>query len=491
MTGPPSVTGPFAHSEASGDAVVCVRDHLGLAPLYAARDGARWVTASSVADLAARLPHLGSDLDVDSVVGHIAGPFAPIPPATFFSAVRQAVPGTVTTFAREVTVEPWWDPRTVPASPAGFDEAAAALRRLVVEVVDETVPPGPVAVTLSGGMDSSSVAAALVAAGRTPVAVTWVTPQFPDADEGRWARATAHRLGLPRIELTFTAADLLPTLPLRPDTPYVNPFRRLWEVTADRLRAEGIGTVVTGFSGDHLFGGRVSPAGDLAVSFRLAALRRYLHTMDRQHDEGGLGFRLRIGRREVLGPLAERVAPTRAARRRVPVPWLAAAHRDRWSRLQVPPPGLGRRPGRAKRIRRLLDGLVGQAAEDTALAAAEVELHHPLLDRRLVEFALGLPTWFLFDGRRDKAILRAAFAADLPDEVVSLRPVVPTEVAAAGMARRADLLTDLSTDLEAARLGFVAEAPLAERVRRFLAGSHRDLSFWNTLTLEAWLRSRR
>lgn len=488
MVGPADASGPHAHIEFGADGVVCVRDHLGVAPLYAARGPHGWTAATSIPALAARIPGLLTDLDLDAVVGHVAGPFAPVPPATFFSRVSQVVPGSVTRFTdRGVSVERWWDPTRIPVSGVGFDAAAAMLRRLLVDVVADSVPDGPVAVTLSSGMDSSAVAAALVAAGRDPVAVIWTTPQFPHADEGRWARMTAHRLGLARFELTVTADDLLAgELPLRPDSPLVNPFRRVWEETASLLAAEGISTLVTGFSGDHLFGGRVSPAGDLAVSFRLAALVRYLRTV----ADGDPPVRWRrLLRTELAAPLARTWFPTWTTGRRRPVPWLASALVERWRRLQPPPPV--RAPGRAVRLGRLLDGMVGQIAEDTALAADGVVLVHPLLDRRLVEFAVGLPTWFLFDGRRDKAILRAAFAGDLPDEVVSLPDVLPSAVAAAALRRRADLLADLSTDLVSTRLGFVTEAPLAEQVRRFLAGVHDDLSFWNALTLEAWLRSRR
>ena len=117
-----------------------------------------------------------------------------------------------------------------------------------------------------------------------------------------------------------------------------------------------------------------------------------------------------------------------------------------------------------------------------------VEPSHPLLDRRLVEFALSLPSWILDDGKVNKLVLRHAMKDILPDEVVELEKISAGPIARRAIRARADILLTLTRDMRAADLGFVSEPVLAESVAGFMRGEHDDMSFWNTLTLEDWLR---
>ena len=172
------------------------------------------------------------------------------------------------------------------------------------------------------------------------------------------------------------------------------------------------------------------------------------------------------------------------------MPWLHPDYHDLWLERQVEALGPGLRPGRADRLSALTDGLISQLSEEMTaqMEPHGVELSHPLLDRRIVEFALSLPSWMLDDGNLNKLVLRHAMRDILPDEVVELEKIPAGPIARRAIRARADTLLALTRDMRAADLGIVSEPVLAENVAGFMQGEHDDMTFWNTLTLEDWLR---
>jgi asparagine synthase (glutamine-hydrolysing) len=427
------------------------------------------------------------DIDPLAVVGHVAGPYAPRPPRTFFRGV----------VAGAMSDGPW--AAFTPAATAGLmtvsrarsatdmHHAAGMLHDLLIEVVESHIGGQTVGLTLSAGMDSQSLAVAAAACGSDVMTLTWVSSGSRNSTESEWARRTARQLDLPLHEIQVDAETLLPVSGIETSkkTPLVNIFDGAWQETARVLRAHDRSVLLSGFGGDHLFGGHVFPAGDMLLSLRFIRLLRYLRSIGQYYRGTSATIR-----RELLGPLARQLVPATWARRQHPVPWLHPGQHAAWRRIQLDAIGPGLLPGRAERVARLTDGLILQITEEMSrtLAPHGVTLLHPLLDGRLVEFALRLPSWMLFDGGLDKLVLRHAMKGRLPDEVLQLGKITPGDIAARAIRAKAHALVPLSRRMRAAELGFVDEAVFAEHVDAFIRGDHDDMNFWNTLTLEDWLR---
>jgi asparagine synthase (glutamine-hydrolysing) len=96
--------------------------------------------------------------------------------ATGVAGVRELLPGTAVRGAgAPATVWSPWD-HTKPGPFATFDEAAQALRDALLHCVPALVPAtGKIVLQLSGGLDSSIIAAALATAERRFSAVTFAT----------------------------------------------------------------------------------------------------------------------------------------------------------------------------------------------------------------------------------------------------------------------------------------------------------------------------
>ena len=187
--------------------VVLARDRAGEKPLFYAVRGDEVAFASELAGLAADLD-LALEIDPEAIAGYLRrGCF--VAPSTPFRGVARVRPGEILTVTRgRVSSRRFWslkfaaDPET-PPSEAAFD---GVFRTAVARQSDAAVPYG---VFLSGGLDSSLVAA--VARSVHPERpLTAYTIRFAEAsyDEGSVAAFAAAALGIPSVSVTVGATDV-------------------------------------------------------------------------------------------------------------------------------------------------------------------------------------------------------------------------------------------------------------------------------------------
>src|SRR5262249_4649690 len=137
-------------------------------------------------------------------------------------------------------------------------DAEVALQSLLANAVSaQTISDVPLGAFLSGGIDSSTVVALMVAAQRGPVRTFSIG--FPDFgyDESEHARAIAHHLGTVHEELIVTAAEALavvPSLPEMYDEPFADSSQIPTHAIAKLTRAH-VTADLAGEGGDKLLGG--------------------------------------------------------------------------------------------------------------------------------------------------------------------------------------------------------------------------------------------
>jgi asparagine synthase (glutamine-hydrolysing) len=270
---------------------------------------------------------------------------------------------------------------------------------------------------VSGGLDSAIVAAAL---GRGPGSYGLVGclnyhADRPEADERSWARSVSAALSLPltevRKELRPTQVDDLAELAggARPALNALDAERD--RDTAARARDLGACAIVTGLGGDAVFFQMPTPLvlADYArgrppwafigsVGQDVARwLRRSVWSVaaEARRGSGGVG---------VGAPSAfwgERVRTLREPTRH---PWLDDIER-------APP---------AKRLQ--LEALAAtQASAGRSRRGQAAWLVHPLLAQPVLELCLGIPSWILTRGGRDRGLARDAFGAMLPPGLAERR----------------------------------------------------------------------
>lgn len=506
---PELLVGDWAVAQWDGERLLLVRDALGVESLFWAElaDG---VAFASHAERLLAHPEVPDDLDVESIAGHLAG-WSDEPDRSYFAAARAVPPGHRLRFDPSVRrLERWWHPRELagrstaspsrPLSPVDRREAAERLWSLLVRAVADRLPPdgGPVAVLGSGGLDSSTVAAAAVEAGAEVRLLSYVLPGVAEADEEAYAAALVEHLALERI-----VVDALAHPPFEGD---VSPRARApffgWDgpITAGlrALRHRGIQHAFTGYGGDDLFAGsRSSLLGRLAAGEGGLVAELVAAGRDRAMGPARALYRYLI---EPHLPLGVEVALRRVTGRR-PLAgwpsWLTPAlvregrlhHRWREYESQV-------RRGGVDAVAALLAAAPWASGVDwyRELAGREaVRVAHPLIDRRLVELLLELPPALLYDPGDDRPLLRGAGRGRLPELVRRRRSKARLGAFLDHSLRgRREWVDELLRDLALSRRGWIDPGPLRAAAEAMLAGTavEEDRLAWTTLTVELWLRRR-
>ncbi len=249
----------FAIWDARSNALLLVRDRLGIKPLYFYRTTSSVLFASEIrALLASGL--VARRLDVVALNQYLTYQSVP-PPRTLVAGVQSMAAGELATatrsrFERRV----YWDLLPSRASRERGARQAGEVRERVKHLLRESaslhlVSDVPVGVFLSGGIDSTAVAALVRHSGQTPktFAVTCPGTRF---DEAPYARAAARACGAEHTEIVLTEAEIIDHLRNalthvdHPSGDGINTF-----IVSHAVRQAGVKVALSGLGGDEFFGG--------------------------------------------------------------------------------------------------------------------------------------------------------------------------------------------------------------------------------------------
>lgn len=408
------------HDAATGEGFAA-RDHVGARPFFYALDDGRFAFASDPATLLA-LPGIPDDLDEDFVATTLLHrEFQPLG-RSFFRAVRRLEPGhRLHLSAGAVHIDRWWQPEAIAVDESAGDAETLARYRVLVEqaVTDRLAGATRVAVHLSGGLDSSLVAAFAVPELRRrgladPPGYSWhlVDPDAaPDSEPG-WSEAIRAQLGL-ELFAPALSADEMTALFARDWTRGPDIRNLLHEGATQReAAARDIQVILSGWGGDE--GASFNGRGHHPKLFATGRWGTLYRDAQRPGVVAGLRTIYHAGRR--LG---------REYRPRLPLRW---RHRSGDSLID---PGFLRR-ARLLPIPRLREFGVRQTQhhllrhssttarlEDWAISGAAhgIDYRFPLLDRRLLEFVYTLPPHMFRRGPMRRWLIKQASAGLLPDLV--------------------------------------------------------------------------
>jgi asparagine synthase (glutamine-hydrolysing) len=431
----------FAVVDCRKGGVLLARDHLGQRPLVVAERPGFVAFASHALALTA-VEAVGHDLD-ETYVAEVLS-LAYRSGRTFVEGVRWLGPGQALWVSTEQNYKwNWWRP---PSPVQGsLAQHATLLRDALDRAVAADVDGGPVGVVMSGGLDSTSVAATAAALiGPTPLATYtsvpppgWSGPATAgfDVRDGSLARdlADAYSNVEPRfvdvVGRPFTRGIYEGLWQLGGGVPR-NPCNFVWiSAIAERAAAEGIPTLLTGGLGNLAF----SADGpdwlrqlwqERRVAELMAESRAWAH-----RPGGSWGQVARyvlspavppVGRRARLRVFGDRT-PTERAQMSALRPELA---------YLVDLPALYPLTDRTRHTSHR-DGLFIAAGDfahqaDTFAALDRlrgVEHRDPTADRRLWETALAQPEYVRRHAGVSRAVVRKAMAPRLPESILNRRTV--------------------------------------------------------------------
>ncbi len=422
--------------------LLLARDRLGKKPLYYAADPgrSRLVFAS---ELKALLAHRGipREPDLRALVEYLAVEYVPAPRSAFQAVKKLPAAHTATWDGQRLDLRRYWD-LPVPSSQAvDVREASVELLRLLDRAVSlRLVADVPVGVMLSGGIDSTTVAA--LAARHAPRFPTFsIGFEESSFDETRFAELAASRLGTIHHSAKLSGRaciDAIPEAVEALDEPFADPSF-LPTLLLSRFAGQQVKVALTGDGGDELFAGydpflAHRPARILGALPRglIPLLRAAAGLLPPRYTHMSFEFRLKqflrgltvdpsLRHQAWIGSFLPRemsrlLVPELRSLARPEAMYAAVLEEARRSSAAGMGKGSIDEAIRFYLTRYLADDILVKA--DRASMAASVELRAPFLDSSVVEFLMRLPVRAKLSIARTKLLLRRAVKGLVPEEIL-------------------------------------------------------------------------
>ena len=431
---PKNVAGDFsvALHDASGRVFLAV-DRFAIHTLCYRVDRGQIQFASRADELAG----INAEIDPQAIFDYLF--FHAIPsPRTIFKGVFRLPPGRCALFENgQLTVAPYWVPDFEERKGRSFEALRDEFRLLLKNAVSTQLDGTKAACFLSGGTDSSTVAGMIREATGQPAATYSIGFDAEGYDEMAFARLAAKRFNTEHHEYYVTPDDLVRSIAdvaRHYDQPFGNSSSLPAYYCAKMAKADGVTKILAGDGGDELFGGNsryakqrvfgwynvlpgavrrgvMEPVFEMPVMGKIPLLSKgasYIEQakvpMPDRLNMYNLLLRLGVGTVLTPGFLAQ-----------IDLESPARQQRDIWSQAKTDSP-----------VNRTLafDWRYTLAENDLPKVCgttqfAGIGVGFPMLDDRLLDFSLSLPTDYKLKGLKLRWFFKEALRGFLPDEILT------------------------------------------------------------------------
>lgn len=494
------------------------RDRMGENPLYFGWSEGALLFGSELKALKAH-PSFQSELNpgaVDTMLryGYVPGHMS------IYNAYTKVPPGCFLHFtqadleAHEIPqAQTYWDFADVikrPRIQRSDSDVVTTLETLLGDVIrDQTVADVSLGAFLSGGVDSSTVAALMQQGSMRPIDTFAIGFHEIGFDEAQYARAVAQHLGTNHTELYVTPQDALDVI-LKLPTIYCEPFSDSSQIPtflAAQLARQHVNVVLSGDGGDELFAGY----NRYLFADRIHQWTHWMPQPARKFISQCLQY-LPTGTLNWIGNRTPRIPPQLGDKVQTLARILPLDHLELYGNLVAswpPQDAVTHLPTGHPPFHPYLavSSQAGSFTEqimaldtysylpddvlvkvDRAAMAAGLETRAPLLDHRIVEFAWSLPLHQKLLGNVTKWALRQVLYRHVPRTLIERSKQgfgIPLAQWLQGPWR--DWAEDHLTENRLNQSGFLNAPMIQEKWREHLSGErHWHSGLWSVLMFQAW-----
>jgi asparagine synthase (glutamine-hydrolysing) len=490
------------------------RDRLGVKPLYYlhADDGSLFFGSEIKTLFAAGA--LKPELNYAALPDYLAN-HAPSGETTLFQGVKRLLPGhTLVWRDGKIAINRYWDVSFIKTkddrlSDKDYIEQWSELFRTSVKL--RLMADVPLGMFLSGGIDSSAIAAMMSTMVDEPIKTFSVAFREREANELEYARLIAERYKTDHHEVVVSPEDFfaaLPNLIWHEDEPLAHPSSvALYFVS--HLAAQNVKVVLTGEGSDELLAGyarywktlKLLSWGSRYHKFTPEVVRNGVRKQLTALPSGSLVKQKLLRTFLALSPDIESLYLDNFAvfSRQTQPQLLSAAARERIGSNVDPYRVIHEMMDRTD-AQSLLDRLLYSdiktylhellMKQDQMSMATSLESRVPFLDHKLVEFTASLPERLKLRGWTTKYILRQSMKGVLPEAILT-RPKMgfPVPIGAWFRGQYGHLLDEFVLSSRALDRGIFAPDFVRDLVRRHRSGGeNHDERLWALVNFEMWQR---
>ncbi|MGH2536040.1 MAG: asparagine synthase (glutamine-hydrolyzing) [Candidatus Promineifilaceae bacterium] len=413
--------------------MLLARDRFGIKPLYYAQLGPTLAFASEIRPLLAALPDLSVRLEPAALDQLLQWGFVPTPLTFFAGVLKLPAAHTLVVQHGRLAFRRYWEleyPRPGKHRDIPFEAAAEEfLARLRKSVAAWRLSDVEVGSLLSGGLDSSTLAALLTEAGGRPIHTFHIAFSDPSHDETAQARQVARHLGSQHHDLAFGAEafDCLPHIVSLLEEPQCSATSIPLYLLYRSCHQAGFKVILTGEGADELLGGYHWFEGDRRLRPFLGWPRPLRQLMARlAPGASAAGRRVLVsGRLDAAGRYADWLRLAERPAIRVLLAPDLRAHLDAGAGPLLPEPAWSVAAANGHHpldqftfleARSRLPDFINFEVDRMSMASS-VEARPPYLDHDLWEFCARLPPQHKLSGAGTKRLLRAAAGSLLPPAI--------------------------------------------------------------------------
>jgi asparagine synthase (glutamine-hydrolysing) len=490
--------------------LLIARDRVGIKPLYYTDQGGRFVFGSELKAICA-VPGLQLEIDSAAVDHFLTLEYIPGPKTIYKNVHKLPAGHFMTVRAGHTRIASYWE---IPQTPINNREEVCVeiVRGLLQESVKmQMISDVPLGAFLSGGIDSSAVVALMTKSSTDPIRTFAIGFEDDSYNEVSYARRIASQFNTIHHEEVIKPdiVQLMDQLVAQFDEPFAD-SSIFPTYLVSKMASQHVKVVLSGDGGDEVFGGYDTSLAHRSehYCYRLIPKPLRMHTLPAILDQ--------------IPPRPSKKGWINKAKRMVEGGAISPTLRHaRWMvfmtdafRCNLYEPDFQNSINGSPSVQAFLEQKFDEARNLDFLAqsqyadiktylvddilvkvdrmsmAASLEARVPLLDHRLIEFALNLPDPMRIRFRRTKVIFRKAMQGILPTEIIEKHKQgfsIPIKQWLRGPLK--PMMTDLLSPHTVRNRGYFDPNTVSLWVNEHLKGtvnhSHR---LWALMILELWHR---